>query len=124
MLRKAVLACAVGALSIFGLSQATQAANVQVGLELALLVDVSGSVDANEFLLQQQGYVSAFHSPAVKNAIAGGQLGSIAVTLMYWSSTGVQQQSVGWTLINDAASADAFANAINAAARPFQGNTD
>jgi hypothetical protein len=123
MLRKAVLACAVGALSVMGMSHAAQGANVAVGLELALLVDVSGSVDATEFNLQKQGYVNAFQSATVQNAITSGQLGSIAVTLMYWSGQTEQAQAVGWTLINDAASANAFAAAVNATVRPFSGQT-
>ncbi len=44
---------------------------VPVGLELVLLVDVSGSVNATEYALQKQGYVDAFHSAAVQNAILG-----------------------------------------------------
>ncbi|WP_409559305.1 DUF1194 domain-containing protein, partial [Accumulibacter sp.] len=35
---------------------------VPVGLELVLLVDVSGSVDATEYALQKTGYVNAFNS--------------------------------------------------------------
>lgn len=94
-----------------------------VGLELALLVDVSGSVDTTEFNLQKQGYVNAFHSAAVQAAIAGSEGGGkIAVTLMYWSDSGQQMQAVPWTVVT-AATADAFADAINATVRPFAGNT-
>ncbi|MDZ7829555.1 MAG: DUF1194 domain-containing protein [Halofilum sp. (in: g-proteobacteria)] len=51
----------------------------------------------------------------------GGSIGSIAATLVYWSDSAVQ--SVGWTQISDATSANAFADAIAAAARPFGGGT-
>jgi hypothetical protein len=125
MLKKTVLWCALAALGVVGLSQGVQAApvNTQVGLELALLMDVSGSVDATEFNLQRQGYVNAFQSAAVQNAITGGQLGSIAVTVMYWSGGVEQQQAVGWTLIDSAASANAFAAAIAGTTRPYTGQT-
>jgi hypothetical protein len=95
---------------------------IPVDLELALLVDVSGSVDATDFSLQKNGYVQAFQSASIINAITlGGTYHSIAATLVYWSDSAVQ--SVGWTLINDAASANAFANDIDAVIRPFSGQT-
>ena len=99
------------------------AAAVPVGLELALLVDVSGSVDAGEFALQRDGYVQAFQSAAVQNAIMASQGGAIAATLIYWSGSAEQSQVVGWTLINSAITANAFAAAIQAAPRPFAGQT-
>ena len=99
------------------------AAAVPVGLELALLVDVSGSVDAGEFALQRDGYVQAFQSAAVQNAIMASQGGAIAATLIYWSGSAEQSQVVGWTLINSALTANAFAAAIQAAPRPFAGQT-
>jgi len=95
---------------------------VNVDLELVLLVDVSGSVDATDFALQQTGYVQAFQSASIQNAImSGGTYHSIAATLVYWSDSAVQ--SVGWSLINDAASANTFAAAISAAVRPYSGGT-
>jgi hypothetical protein len=94
---------------------------VPVGLQLVLLVDVSGSVDATEYDLQKQGYVDAFHSVAVQNAILGSVGGAIAVTYVEWSGNGQQLQVVDWTLINSVATADAFAADIDAAARAFTG---
>lgn len=97
---------------------------VPVDLELALLVDVSGSVDANEFALQRGGYVSAFNDATVINAITtGGTYKSIAATFIYWSGATEQLQAVGWTLIDSQASSQAFATAIGAAGRPFSGST-
>jgi hypothetical protein len=102
---------------------AHQAAAETVDLELALLVDVSGSISTSEFNLQRQGYVNAFSSAAVYNKIQDGAIGSIAATLIYWSSEDQQVQSVGWTKISDQASSEAFAAAIGAAGRPFSGLT-
>jgi hypothetical protein len=96
---------------------------VPVGLELVLLVDVSGSVDATEYALQKQGYVDAFHSAAVQSAILGSTGGAIAVTYVEWSGNAQQSVEVGWTLINSVATADAFADAIAAATRNFSGQT-
>lgn len=98
-------------------------AGTAVGLELVLLIDVSGSVDASEYALQKGGYVQAFQSAAVQNAIANSQLGSIAVTYVEWSGAGQQAQLVNWTLVNDATSANAFAAAIAATSRAYSGVT-
>ena len=92
------------------------ASAIMVDLELALMVDVSGSVDGNDFALQRSGYESAFRDMNVIDQIQGGSIGAIAATLVYWSDG--QSVAVGWTQINDAASANAFADAIAAAARP------
>ena len=90
---------------------------VPVGLELALLIDVSGSVDDTEYALQKNGYIQAFQSAAVQNAILNSVGGAIAVTFIEWSGFAQQSQTVGWTLIDSAASANAFASAIAATAR-------
>lgn len=119
-LRAAIAAAAV----VLPLSlTAHQAAAVPVGLELSLVVDVSGSISTREFNLQKQGYVQAFRSAAVQSAILGSVGGAIAVNFIQWSSGNQQQQSVGFTLVNSAATANAFAAAINSASRAFDDNT-
>lgn len=95
-------------------------AQTAVGLELALLADVSGSVTTAEYNLQLQGYVQAFQSAAVQNAIINGP-GSIAVTFIEWSAGTQQSTRVGWTLINSAATANAFAALLNNNTRAFTG---
>ncbi|MGB7405963.1 MAG: DUF1194 domain-containing protein [Pacificimonas sp.] len=94
-----------------------------VDLELALLVDVSGSVDSNEFNLQRQGYIDAFNNSNVVDAIESGAIGSISVTYIEWSGSTQQSQLVGWTEISDQTSASAFASAIAGTSRPFGGST-
>lgn len=102
---------------------AGQASATAVGLELMLLVDVSGSVSGTEYDLQKQGYVQAFQNAAVQNAILASQGGAIAVTYIEWSGAGQVSTRVGWTLIDSVASANAFATSLNAATRAFSGNT-
>ncbi len=94
-----------------------------VGLSLVLAVDVSGSVSATEYNLQKTGYVQAFQSAAVQNAILGSQLGSIAVTMVEWSGNGQQSVVVPWTTIDSALAANNFATAVNGISRQFSGNT-
>lgn len=101
----------------------TTASAVTVGLELLLLTDVSGSVDATEYNLQKTGYVQAFQSAAVQNAILNSQLGSIVVAYGEWSGASQQATKVGWTLIDSAASANAFATALANTTRSFSGLT-
>ena len=117
---KKLLASVCGAAAML---MAAPASAVPVGLELVLLIDVSGSVDSKEYDLQKGGYVSAFQSAAVQNAIMGSVGGAIAVTYVEWSGAAQQAQKVGWMLINDAASANAFAGLINGVVRAYSGST-
>lgn len=91
------------------------AADRPVDLELVLAADVSGSMDPHEASLQREGFVRALRHPEVIKAIQGGQLGRIAVTYVEWAGQHYQNTLVGWTEIADAASANAFADAV---ARP------
>ena len=88
---------------------------------LALMVDALGSVNQKRFELQRRGYADAFRSSQVLNAIRGGSTGSIAVTMTQWTGPTMQVQVVPWTLIKDAGSAAAFADAIEAAPRQLFG---
>lgn len=95
---------------------------VPVALELALLVDVSGSVDATEYALQKSGYVQAFQNAGIQALIAA-RPGGIAVTYIEWSGAAQQSQLVGWTQVTNAAQSNAFAAAIAGTARAFSGQT-
>ncbi|HMC14437.1 MAG TPA: DUF1194 domain-containing protein [Albitalea sp.] len=117
------LKLAASAIGAAALLVAGQASAVPVGLELMLLVDVSGSVDATEYNLQKTGYVNAFNSAAVQNAIMASQGGAIAVTYIEWSGNTQQSTRVGWTLIDSVASAQAFATTLSGVTRAFAGNT-
>jgi Protein of unknown function (DUF1194) len=99
-------------------------AQTAVDLQLVLAVDASGSVDQRRFELQQQGYVAAFRDPRVLRAIQSGATQAIAVTMVQWTGPELQLQVLPWTLINDTASAHAFADAIAATPRRlFSGGT-
>jgi len=94
-----------------------------VDLELVLAVDVSRSIDADEFDLQRQGYARAIVNPSVLGAIQSGAIGAIAVTYIEWSGADQQKTVVDWTLVRDQASAEAFAARILAAPRSFAAYT-
>jgi hypothetical protein len=88
------------------------AQEVPVDLELVLAVDISGSVDEVEALLQREGYIAALRHPQVIEAIQGGMFGGIAVTYVEWAGDHYQRTMLGWTLLDGAESADAFADAL------------
>lgn len=92
-------------------------AGTAVQTELSLLLDISGSVDANEYLLQRNGYVQAFQNAAVQSLVAQATNG-VAVNMIMWSGATQQYEVVGWTHLTNAASCNAFANAISLVARP------
>jgi hypothetical protein len=99
---------------VVGLLGAVEArAETAVDLELALAVDVSRSIDPGEAQLQREGYINAFRDPEVIRAIETGMLGRIAVGYFEWAGYGHAEIIVDWRLIEDAASANAFANALD-----------
>lgn len=79
-----------------------------VDLELAFVVDASGSIDEGETRLQRQGYADALKNGKVLDAITGGLTGSIAIAYIEFAADGCTRLSVPWTRIHDLASAEAF----------------
>jgi hypothetical protein len=117
-----LLAALLFALFLAAPATAQQPANAPaVDLALVLAVDASGSVDRVRFELQKQGYVAAFRHPRVIAAIQSGPTQSVAVIMMQWTGPALQVIAVPWTKISDAASANAFADAIAAAPRALFG---
>jgi hypothetical protein len=84
-------------------------AETEVDLALVLAVDVSLSMEPDEQELQREGFVEAFRSPEVHEAIGRGMLGRIAVTYVEWAGAGYQQVVVPWTVIEQPADGQAFA---------------
>ena len=113
------------AILLFAIAAPSSAQSPQyVDLALVLAVDASGSVDRVRFELQKQGYVAAFRHPRVIGAIQSGPTQAIAVIMMQWTGPALQVTAVPWTKITDAASANAFADAVARAPRAlFSGGT-
>jgi hypothetical protein len=100
-------------------AQAAQAVDVV----LVLVDDVSGSINDEEFQLQKQGYAAAFADPRVLSAITGGPNGAVAVAYVEFAGDFQVSTVVDWTVVRDAASARAFAAAMNEAPRSARGRT-
>ncbi len=111
----------VAALLLAGAGFRPAMAQTDVDLALVLAVDASGSVDETRFELQKHGYAAAFRNPRVVDAIAAGPRRRIAVAMVQWTGPTLHALTVDWTFVNDAASARALADAIDATPRELFG---
>ena len=94
-----------------------------VDTALVLALDVSLSVDQHEYELQRDGIATAFESPALLAAVAGGKNHAIDVLVLEWSDPEIQVVTVDWTRVTDRASATAFAAKVRNTKRSSQGLT-
>lgn len=93
-------------------AQAPAPAVTDVDVALVLAVDISYSMDLDELALQRRGYVEAFRSKAIHDAIARGAVGRIAVTYFEWAGAGIEYQLAPWTIVDGPASAQNFASVL------------
>lgn len=91
-----------------------------VSLELVLAIDVSASVNDEEFELQRSGTATAFRDPQVQAAVSRAQ-GGVAVVAFQWASRGYQVVAIPWTRLQSKASLDAFADAVEQMPRKIPG---
>ncbi len=94
-----------------------------VDLELSLVIDVSGSVDGNEYNLMMDGYANAFRNTAVQNNILGGTNGAIAVNTIFFSSSAFTTSLDSFVLLDSATAINSFADTLDTFARPGFGGT-
>jgi hypothetical protein len=110
---RAVLRLALVCVSALGLISAGPArAETEVDLALVLAVDVSFSMDPDEQTLQREGFVEAFRSALVHDAIRRGAVGRIAVTYMEWAGAADQRVLMPWTILDSPGAAIAFADEL------------
>lgn len=95
-----------------------------VDVELVLAVDISRSMDAEEFALQRAGYVAALRDPDFIRAVSAGQYGRIALTYFEWAGTVREETQMPWQIIDSAETANAFATLLeNSPVRSFRGTS-
>lgn len=80
-----------------GLGASTATAECRQALVLAL--DVSGSVDAQEYRLQRDGTAAALESEAVQAALLSGGP-PVALSVFEWSGPGFQRVLVPWQMLS------------------------
>jgi len=103
-----------------GLAAPAAAQKLPVDTALVLAVDASGSIDPAEFTLQKEGIALAITHASVIDAVRSGPFRRLAVTYVEWGGPGTATTVVDWALIEDAASAAAFADSVLAAPRTRQ----
>jgi len=81
---------------------------IDVDVALALGVDISYSMDADEQRLQRLGYVEALTSQTVLEGIRSGPSGRIAVSYYEWAGDFERRTIVPWTIIDGPQTAAAF----------------
>ena len=99
------------------LPAAIVAAAEPVDLALALAVDVSASVDFDEFGLMMGGYAAAFRNAELVARATAGPRAAIAAALLLWAGPGARDLAVPWRRIGSAEEAEALAAAIDATPR-------
>lgn len=92
---------------------------VACALELILAVDISGSIDRDEFALQTEGMAAAFEDPNLAEAIAH-QDGGIVVTLTQWSGATRQRHVTDWYHLTTPDTLAPFAQAIRRGGRQWR----
>ncbi|WP_436398893.1 DUF1194 domain-containing protein [Roseobacter sp. S98] len=78
-------------------------------LALVLAVDVSGSVDEQEFRIQMDGLADALQDGIVIDALISQEA---MVTLIQWTGSSRQRQTIPWTPVRSGEEALALADAV------------
>jgi hypothetical protein len=88
-----------------------------VDIALCLSMDVSASVDFDEFALMAGGTAAALRDPSVLAAATSGPRRAAALSLVLWSGVGAQDVALPWTRLDGPDSVAAIADAIENAPR-------
>lgn len=90
-------------------------------LALVLAIDGSGSINYDDYSLQQRGYAAALQSRNVQDALASA--GRVDIAVVLWGDSEIAPQVTGWHRIEGAADADALSQKLLAMPRVVSGNT-
>lgn len=83
-------------------------------LALVLAVDVSGSVDRQEYAVQMQGLAEGLRDRVVTEALVDGQA---VIALVQWTGASRQDLTIGWTQVSTKGDLEALAQQIETAPR-------
>ena len=87
------------------------------GLALVLAVDVSGSVDVDEYDVQMRGLAAGLRDGIVTDALVDQQA---YVTVVQWSGSSRQEQSIPWVQLRSVADVAALADRVAQAPRRWR----
>ena len=91
------------------------AANCRLALVLA--VDVSRSIDSQDYMIQTEGLAGALEDPDVRAAIFGPE-GRVALAIYYWSGRGYQDLVQPWVILDSPEALDAAIWVVRRTPRP------
>jgi Ca-activated chloride channel family protein len=103
------------ALLTFFLSQSVLACETA----LLLSIDVSGSIDRGDYLLQTEGLAAALTDPEVADALVRGQ---VALAVVQWSGVDQQRLVLPWQRMLEPGAVDRFADSAAGMPRSFKGS--
>jgi Protein of unknown function (DUF1194) len=86
-------------------------------LALVLAVDVSRSIDAQDYVIQTDGLAGALSDNDVRAAIFGPE-GEVALAIYYWSGRGYQDLIQPWVILDGPAALDAAIWEVRRTPRP------
>jgi Protein of unknown function (DUF1194) len=86
-------------------------------LALALAVDVSRSIDAQDYVIQTDGLAGALSDKDVRTAIFGPE-GQVALAIYYWSGRGYQDLIQPWVILDSPEALDAAIWEVRRTPRP------
>lgn len=104
-----------------------KAVNAQSGVDLVLVaaLDVSSSVDENEYHIMREGLARALLSEEVQFAINSGRFRAIAFSVVQWSGYLEQSVKLKWRRLSSRAEIEQTASEVrNMRRRFFGGSTD
>ena len=87
------------------------------GLALALAVDISGSVDTDEYRIQMQGLAEGLRDGVVSEALVLEQTRAMVVQ---WTGTSRQVVSIPWRTLNTFEDVEAFATEVETTPREWR----
>jgi hypothetical protein len=97
-------------------AMAGSAAEAACRIALVLGLDVSASVDAEEYRLQAEGTAAALVAPEVVSAVLGGE--QVALAVFTWSGQADQSLTADWVLVESRAGLTALAARVATFPRP------
>lgn len=114
MKRRQVMRAAAGAALVPLAAREAWADPIDVDLRLVLAVDVSRSVDAEEYELQKDGYARALSDQRIVDAIMSGPLHRIGLCYVEWAGPQMQRTPIDWTLVDSKAACERMSAKITA----------
>jgi Ca-activated chloride channel family protein len=109
-------ACLCALWATFAVPVLAGAADGTCETALVLAIDVSNSVDENEYRLQVDGLVEALRDPMIAEALVDGQ---VALSVMQWSGARDQRVSIPWRRMTSPAEVALMAGTLRSLPRAF-----